>query len=93
MQGKFHGQRSLVGYSPWCRKESDVTEHTHICFYRKTLSYWKINVKLRNPFCVSETLILILFTILDIILTYLDVGNFKSVDFVKHFLNHFAPFH
>ena len=23
---KFHGQRSLVGYSPWGRKESDVTE-------------------------------------------------------------------
>ena len=24
--GKFHGQRSLVGYSPWGRKESDMTE-------------------------------------------------------------------
>ena len=21
-----HGQRSLVGYNPWCHKESDVTE-------------------------------------------------------------------
>ena len=30
---KSHGQRSLVGYSPWGHKESDhrVTEHTHIC--------------------------------------------------------------
>ena len=27
--GKFHGQRSLVGYSPWGRKESDKTAHTH----------------------------------------------------------------
>ena len=27
--GKFHGQRSLVGYSPWGCKESDMTEHTH----------------------------------------------------------------
>ena len=30
---KFHGQRSLVGYSPWGHKESDMTEwlnsHTH----------------------------------------------------------------
>ena len=26
--GKFHGQRSLAGYSPWGRKESDETEHT-----------------------------------------------------------------
>ena len=25
--GKFHGQRSLVGYSPQGRKESDTTEH------------------------------------------------------------------
>ena len=24
--GKFHGQRSLVGYSPWGHKESDTTE-------------------------------------------------------------------
>ena len=24
--GEFHGQRSLVGYSPWGRKESDTTE-------------------------------------------------------------------
>ena len=26
LTGKFHGQRSLVGYSPWGRKESDTTE-------------------------------------------------------------------
>ena len=30
---KAHGQRSLVGYSPKCWKESDMTEHTeHISF-------------------------------------------------------------
>ena len=26
--GEFHGQRSLVGYSPWGRKELDTTEAT-----------------------------------------------------------------
>ena len=26
LPGKFHGQRSLVGYSPWSRKELDTTE-------------------------------------------------------------------
>ena len=26
LPGKFHGQRSLVGYSPWGHKESDMTE-------------------------------------------------------------------
>ena len=32
LPGGFHGQRSLVGYSPWGCKESDMTEgltHTH----------------------------------------------------------------
>ena len=27
LPGEFHGQRSLVGYSPWGRKVSDLTEH------------------------------------------------------------------
>ena len=26
LPGEFHGERSLVGYSPWGRKESDTTE-------------------------------------------------------------------
>ena len=26
---KLHGQRSLVGYSPWGRKKSDMTEQLH----------------------------------------------------------------
>ena len=26
MPGKSHGRRSPVGYSPWCREESDTTE-------------------------------------------------------------------
>ena len=26
LPGKSHGQRSLVGYSPWGHKESDMTE-------------------------------------------------------------------
>ena len=28
LPGEFHGQRSLVGYSPWGRKEVDTTEVT-----------------------------------------------------------------
>ena len=32
LPGKFHGQRSLVGYNSWDPKESDMTEctYTHI---------------------------------------------------------------
>ena len=29
LPGKVHGQRSLVSYSPWGHKESDMTEHTN----------------------------------------------------------------
>ena len=29
LPGESHGQRSLVGYSPWSCKELDTTEHTN----------------------------------------------------------------
>ena len=29
LPGKSHGQRSLLGYSPWGCKESDMTERLH----------------------------------------------------------------
>ena len=32
LPGKFHGWRSLVGYSPWGHKESDTTERLHFTF-------------------------------------------------------------
>ena len=37
LPGKSHGQRSLVGYSPWGRKESDTTERLHFTLYFFTL--------------------------------------------------------
>ena len=39
LPGKFHGQRSLAGYSPRDCKESDATEHIHIQICR-CLSNW-----------------------------------------------------
>ena len=33
LPGDFHGQRSLVGYSPWSRKESDTTERLTYLYY------------------------------------------------------------
>ena len=32
LPGKSHGQRSLVGYSPWGREESDWAERLHFHF-------------------------------------------------------------
>ena len=29
LPGKFHGQRSLAGCSPWGHKDLDTIEHTH----------------------------------------------------------------
>ena len=48
---KFHGWRSLVGYSPWGHKESDRTEwlHFHFLFH----FYWA-----SNTFSKSDYLIL-----------------------------------
>ena len=30
LPGDPHGQRSLVGYSPWGPRESDTPEHAHV---------------------------------------------------------------
>ena len=30
LPGKFHGQRSLAGHSPWGHKGSDMTEYAYI---------------------------------------------------------------
>ena len=40
LTGKFHGQKSLAGYSPWGCKESDMIEHTH-CQLSCLLSQFK----------------------------------------------------
>ena len=46
LPGEFHGQRSLAGYSPWSRKESDTTERlTH---NTKTMSFGKGQVEQRK---------------------------------------------
>ena len=43
LPGKSEGWRSLVGYSPWSRKESDTTEQLHFHFHSikkiKTIIY------------------------------------------------------
>ena len=43
LPGESHGQRSLVGYSPWGRKESGLTEHACMTWpddkYHCTLLY------------------------------------------------------
>ena len=45
LPGKSHGQRSLVGYSPWGRKESDMTKRLHFHFQPQP----RLNLPLRFP--------------------------------------------
>ena len=37
LPGEFHGQRSLVGYNPWGRKESDMTERLSLHFTKQRI--------------------------------------------------------
>ena len=38
LPGKSHGQRSLVGYSPWGHKESDTTEQLHFTSFSRQVA-------------------------------------------------------
>ena len=40
LPGESHGPRSLVGYSPWGRKESDTTEGLALSVFSDTLGRW-----------------------------------------------------
>ena len=58
LPGKSHGQRSLVGYSLWGRKELDTIEHTdEVCSFRKSASYV---LKFRENFFVLSSTVSIL---------------------------------
>ena len=43
LPGKSHGRRSLVGCSPWGRKESDATEQFHFHFSRSCIEEGNVN--------------------------------------------------
>ena len=46
LPGEFHGQRSLASYSPWDRKESDMTDRLML-----TLSMWDLCSPTRDQIC------------------------------------------
>ena len=58
LPGKFHGQRSLAGYSLWGHKESDVTKHT--CFYSHIWSLRIENLRYSHEWHEKEERIVIL---------------------------------
>ena len=42
LPGKSHGQRSLVGYSPWGHKELDTTEQTRTMIACPELQFFAV---------------------------------------------------
>ena len=52
---KFHGWRNLVGYSPWGRKELDMTERLHFHFHLGSLGDSLVPQLVRNLPAKQET--------------------------------------
>ena len=42
LPGKSHGQKSLVGYSPWSHNESDMSKQLSIHIYTLPFKYWAV---------------------------------------------------
>ena len=40
LPGEFHGQKRLVGYSPWGHKESDMTEGLTLLHFHTQTNAW-----------------------------------------------------
>ena len=55
LPGKFHGQRSLVGYSPWSHKELDTTERLIHFFHFFSLIHFFINLKISRSILISQS--------------------------------------
>ena len=51
LPGEFHGQSSLVGYSPWGHKDSDTTEATYrMCIHEEQRVPWHSNKEAKNKY-------------------------------------------
>ena len=48
LPGESHGRRSLVGYCPWGRKESDTTEQFHTHTHSVLIKMHKLNIIIRE---------------------------------------------
>ena len=53
LSGKYHGPRSLVGYRPWGRKQSDTTERLHFHFHFQNNSRSRATLCTELPWWLS----------------------------------------
>ena len=72
--GKFHGQRSLAGYSPWDPKECDMIEWMSTHTHTHTHTQWKYKVPLTSQ---HNTVVLLLQ-----IIKLLSVLNYSSITII-----------
>ena len=59
LPGDSHGQRSLVGYSPWGHKESDTTDQLTLSLPQTILMYsqdWDLPPQADTPYWQNSTL-------------------------------------
>ena len=68
LPGKSHGQRSLAGYSPWGRKEMDMTcdwahTHTRVYVYTRVYIYMYIHTHIYN-WTYTQCIYIVLFQVL-----------------------------
>ena len=57
LPGEFHGQRGLVGYSPWGPKESDTTEWLTLSLSKKCLLTISLHHTVKGKTCPCGSLI------------------------------------
>ena len=76
LPGKFHGQRSLAGYSPLGFKELDITEHTRITIYcnKSYLNVDSVSIKIPYSPNLLPFFILSKYSLYTVALTFAVLG-------------------
>ena len=85
--GKFHGQRNLVGYSPWgCKEHGGSTEHI--------INLWKINLEYRMGFIIRKSELKSVFqNLLGIKMRFFKYEKSRTICFIYTIMKHtFKPF-
>ena len=77
LPGKSHGRRSLIGYSPWCHKESDTNERLHFHFHSHPYMNTGKTIALTRQSLVSKVMSLLLNMLSRLAITFLPRSKVK----------------
>ena len=94
LPGQFHGQRSLVGYSPWGRKKADTTEWLSTHIHTDYILYQYSTVQNQNNdiglMCVYEVLCYFLRRLDILINTTREIQNYSLIAKISLLLHHYS---